>query len=210
MIAVRSPMTIRCYRSNSWIKKANECVKRDPLDIDAAFIFYWVAFNSLYGQPTYLYPRGEWAGDKKDFETFLSLMKKWGAISIERIARDPKVQEAIKEIQENQFTCNECWLRWSKKNLMTKEQRLKEKCLAPGRPSDLNNLFYRLYTLRNQLFHGCSSDRGSKNRDSLESAVTVMKAFVPVFCEIVRHYGHRDPFLQSLAYPPSIREQSGA
>jgi hypothetical protein len=205
MSAVRSPLTIRCYRSSSWIKKANECIEHDQLDLDAAFIFYWVAFNALYGQPTYLYRQGEWQGDKKDFEKFLGLMKKWGSPAIEKTIRNSKIKEATQAIQGDRFLCKECWARWDKKRLLTKDQRLSEECLASRREGDLNDLFYRLYLLRNQLFHGCSSDRGSKNRDSLAPAVTIMKALVPVFCEIVRYYGPRDPFLQNLPYPPSIR-----
>jgi hypothetical protein len=47
----RLPIAVRCFRAESWIKKAGNV---SETDIDGRFIFLWIAFNALYGQPKYL------------------------------------------------------------------------------------------------------------------------------------------------------------
>jgi len=42
---------LRSYRAASWIRRAKET---DAADLDAQFIFYWIALDALYGQAEYL------------------------------------------------------------------------------------------------------------------------------------------------------------
>lgn len=205
MVIARSASTVRCYRCTSWFKKAADCIKSDPDDLDAAFVFYWIAFNALYGQPIYLKKQDERQGDWNDILKFLGLMTKYGRVFMESVMR--KAEEDIQKIQDNQFLCKLCWVRWNEKKLFSKEQRLSELCRESSR-DDLCDLFHRLYVLRNQIFHGCSSDRSVKNRESIAPAVIIMRALVPVFREIVRHYGHREDFMRTLSYPPSVTVSS--
>ena len=205
MVIARSASTVRCYRCTSWFKKAADCIKSDPGDLDAAFVFYWIAFNALYGQPTDLKKQDERQGDWNDILKFLGLMTKYGRVFIEPVLR--KAKEDGQKIQDNQFLCKQCWVRWNEKKLFSKEQRLSELCQERSR-DDLCDLFHRLYVLRNQIFHGCSSDRSAKNRESIAPAVIIMRALVPVFREIVRHYGHREDFMRTLSYPPSVTVSS--
>ena len=207
MVIARSATTVRCYRCTSWFKKAADCIKSDPDDLDAAFVFCWIAFNALYGQPIYLKKQDErqGQGDWNDILKFLGLMTKYGRVSVESAMR--KAQEDIQKIQDNQFLCKQCWVRWNENKLFSKEQRLSELCRERSR-DNLRDLFHRLYVLRNQIFHGCSSDRSAKNRESIAPAVTVMRALVPVFREIVRHHGYREDFLRTLSYPPSATVSS--
>ena len=205
MVIARSASTVRCYRCTSWFKKATDCIKSDPDDLDAAFVFYWIAFNALYGQPIYLKKQDERQGDWNDILKFLGLMTKYGRVFIEPVLR--KAKEDGQKIQDNQFLCKQCWVRWNEKKLFSKEQRLSELCRERSR-DNLCDLFHRLYVLRNQIFHGCSSDRSAKNRESIAPAVIIMRALVPVFREIVRLYGHREDFMRALSYPPSVTVSS--
>ncbi len=205
MVIARSASTVRCYRCTSWLKKAADCIKKDPDDLDAAFVFCWIAFNALYGQPIYLKKQDERRGDWNDILRFLGFAKKYGAVSVESAVCN--AEEDIEKIRNNQFLCKQCWVRWSEKKLFSKEQRLSELC-REGSRDILLDLFHRLYVLRNQIFHGCSSDRSTKNRESILPAVTVMRALVPVFRETVRHHGYRDDFLKTLSNPPSLTGSS--
>ena len=81
MSSIRTPITIRCHRAASWIAKTSTAAKRDPDDLDAQFIFYWIAFNALYGQPKYLTDQGpdEW----NQIDEFLWAMDRIGGDVIE-------------------------------------------------------------------------------------------------------------------------------
>lgn len=51
-------LEIRLKRARSWIRRArslkDEAIKRkEPRDLDGEFVFYWIAFNALFGQPRY-------------------------------------------------------------------------------------------------------------------------------------------------------------
>lgn len=180
-----------------------QCLKNDPDDLDAAFVFCWIAFNALYGQPAYLRKEEDKWSEWGDIRKFLNLMMKYGKRQMDIAMR--RVSEDARKIQDNQFLCRECWVRWNEKKLLSKEQRLNEVCQEKFRdgPSDL---FHRLYVLRNQIFHGCSSDRSAKNRESIAPAVSVLRILVPLFREIVRRYPH-DESMKTLSFPPSVGEK---
>ena len=65
----------------------------------------------------------------------------------------------------------------------------------------LKLLTSRLSVLRNQIFHGCSTDTGSKNVDSLHPAVSALTALVPAFVSIMILCGSREEW-DDLPYPP--------
>jgi hypothetical protein len=41
---------IRLHRCESWWRKSRKAAASDPPDLDAQFVFLWVAFNALYGR----------------------------------------------------------------------------------------------------------------------------------------------------------------
>ncbi len=67
----------------------------------------------------------------------------------------------------------------------------------------LIRLFGRLYVLRKQIFHGCSKDRGAKNRPSLRAAVPVLERLVSVFIDLVDGRAGDEALLENPPYPPS-------
>jgi uracil-DNA glycosylase len=64
----------------------------------------------------------------------------------------------------------------------------------------------RLYVLRNQIFHGCSTFQSKANRDSLEPAVAVLSRLVPAFCRVVEQQGER---ALGLGEPPFRPREGG-
>jgi len=51
---------LRCDRAQSWIKRAEAAA-----DLDAKFVFLWIAFDSLFGQAEYM-------GRRSDLDKFLT------------------------------------------------------------------------------------------------------------------------------------------
>ena len=57
-------VTLRIHRALSWAEKGLSAKESD--DPDAACIFFWIAFNSMYARKTATTPR---AGSKRTFAT---------------------------------------------------------------------------------------------------------------------------------------------
>jgi len=206
MTEKRSPIQVRLHRSESWLKRAKS-IPNNPAgkDLDGQFIFYWIAFNALYGQPRYLPEiRKPGTGEDGDIRGFLELLQKkdrGGAIK----ERKKEIENSWNEILNDDYLDKECWIAWHKANLVTLKER--DRRPSQNRGSGLVDGFMRLYTLRNQLFHGGSTDQGSKNRDSLIRGVEVLEALIPVFVKVVRENSDDHELrklLGPLPYPPTV------
>ena len=71
----------------------------------------------------------------------------------------------------------------------------------------LPGLLKSLYVLRTQLFHGCSTDKGTKNREALKRAVVVLDKLVRVFHDVAKERMNDRQLIRllgELPYPPSI------
>jgi len=64
----------------------------------------------------------------------------------------------------------------------------------------LTILFRRLRVLRNQIFHGCSTNRQSLNKTSLQPALEILTKLVPQFHRIFRDFG-QDYDWPKIPYP---------
>lgn len=194
----RSPIEVRCHRASSWIDRAE---KLEAADWDGRFIFYWIAFNALYGQPKYLEKRDERIGEGKDIDRFLNEIFFLDPVGV-RLNLNA-IRKDRQKLMADHFLCDECWKYWHNNQLNTAEERQREICIHKDRGSDLVHLFARLYVLRKQLFHGCSKDRSTKNREMLRKAAFILEKLVPLFRNIVESHQSQVRFLNSLPYPPS-------
>lgn len=203
----RSPIAVRCFRAESWMQKASDV----PVsDIDAKFIFLWIAFNALYGQPKYLKrePGFEVFGrdEETDIRNFLKVIHQ-----LDRRGRIDTVIESLRydvaELRDDLFLNKDCWIEWRKRDLQSAPERVKRPFLAGKRGVGLPGLFQSFYVLRNQLFHGCSSDKGTKNREALRRAVIVLDRLVRVFHDVAREHMNDYQLIRllgELPYPPSV------
>ena len=64
----------RLYRAKSWIQRA--AALRRIGDLDGQFMFYWIAFNALYGQAKYL--AEDWQSEEASVRSFLGPMGRLG------------------------------------------------------------------------------------------------------------------------------------
>jgi hypothetical protein len=202
MLMVLSPTALRCKRARSWLRRARAVV--DPADLDARFIFLWIALNSLYGQAKYRLRPDERTPEFDDIRHFADCMFRVGRGTIQRVLRVPRLQPDIQALFDDRYLDNACWRRWDEKGIVDTAAR-ESSCVDPPTKyqNHLSTLLNRLYVLRNQVFHGCSTHRSSKNRISLEAAVPVLEHLVVVFIGMVESQGSEEPILARAPYPPS-------
>lgn len=191
-----SGVRLRKHRAQSWLNAAEQ----PTLDLDEKFIFHWIALNALYGQAKYRWR--DPGSEESDLRKFLKLM--------ERLEKD-RVRTALKlerpnvdRLLQNPFLDDGCWMLWDKETIRDRVKR-REACIPErDRESDLLEVLKRIYVLRKQVFHGCSTKGGHPNRESLRAAVPVLARLVPIFRDIVGEHGRSEPFVNDLPpYPPS-------
>lgn len=201
-------VALRSHRAKSWIRKAEQLGQQEPPDLDGQFIYLWIALNALYGQPR---PRLDKQGattkppnDLSQLRAFIDDLCRYGSGAglLKRLA--PELENAL-NLVTNPFLFHDYWeeglTQATEQDLVLDVENAKQDWQNGRTSRFLARLSGRLYTLRNQIFHGCSTDRSSVNRDSLESAVPVMTKLVPALLEVFKADGAT---LSSLGapYPP--------
>lgn len=193
----------RLYRARSWIQRAAAQRVREPADLDGRFIFYWIAFNAMYGQAEYLaeFHQREDARVRDFVGKMIRLDSETGYIA--RVLA--QIKDDVNVLLKNQFLWREYWtdgftdaLCTSMRDAEAELQTALTSASSLGLP--LRRVFERVYELRIQLVHGCSKDGSTSNRDSLEPAVIVLKRLVPLFWAIMRRFGRSEDW-GDLSYP---------
>ena len=196
----------RLHRAESWIDRAKG-LKAQEWD-EGPFIFYWIAFNALYGQHDEMRET-----DSKDVEKFLErickLDQKDGSLSL--ILDDIHIKRKMDSLIKNQYLSEIYWRekgRWRKFKLDQDNDHKKAQIAYKQRELDeyLTILFKRLRVLRNQIFHGCSTDKSRSNKGSLRPALEILEKLVPQFLEIFRAHGQREKW-GKVPYPRSNSPQ---
>ncbi len=192
----------RLKRAESWISRA-ESLKAQEWD-EGPFIFYWIAFNTLYGQHDEIRET-----DSKDIEKFLKrickLDQKDGSLSL--ILHDIHIKRKMDSLIKNQYLSEIYWRekgRLRKFKLDQDNDHKKAQIAYKQRELDeyLSILFKRLRVLRNQIFHGCSTDKSRSNKGSLQPAEAILKELVPQFLTIFKDHGQREKW-GKVPYPRS-------
>lgn len=183
-------INLRLARALGWLERAEQETRKDPPDADAAFMFYWIAFDALSSQ------LGNVSSDDQRRQYFRRMVVFADAKSVIYGAVWSVLRDDIGNILENRYVFQPFWDNrndpskardWNRKFDDTREQV--EQALRETRTSDvLIELFWRLNTLRNQLFHGGAKWKGSKNRPQVEPGAKIMATLVPHFIDVmIRH-----------------------
>ena len=172
---------LRMRRSLSWLKRAD----KETGDDDAAFIFYWIAFNAAYAQDSQHFPEPT-ARDR--FADFFN--------TILPLDRDHTIYDAIWErfpgpirmLFDNKFVFQPFWdhhagrIGDSWENSFERSKNRVHSALAQRDTAViLNILFDRLYVLRNQIMHGGATWRSSVNREQVRDGARIMAFLTPLF-----------------------------
>lgn len=180
----------RMQRASSWIAKAHQVT--DLEDLEARFIFSWIAINSMYGVPReclrcLLDERGNAAGlkgkrispsvrlpevDMTDLDWFV---RRICAIDDEhRVLTVVRAHwPAVEQMMRDPFLQKDYWHpdkpEGDEEHLSSKRRRDLQMATKARQTCDGTFLYtllaLRFQTLRNQLFHGAATNRWSKRRE---------------------------------------------
>ena len=155
---------LRVHRAISWLQRA----AREDDDRDAAFVFLWIAFNSAYSQDIGI---AYHVSEKGRFKSFLS----------------------IRLVLENQYVFGPFWNHqngieghddWAER-LEASVKKAKLALADKDTERVLNELFDRLYVLRNQIIHGGSTWSGAINRAQVKDGSEILGSLIPVFVDLM-------------------------
>ena len=177
---------LRVHRALSWLQRAELAGK----DTDAAFIFYWIAFNAAYADD-----RGEVTalGERRCFDDYFektlkldlgqeiygAIWKKF-ALSIRVFLENRYVFQPFWNFK-NGLPGNQDWEARFEKGIRRTKDALREK----DTKAILVTLFDRLYVLRNQLVHGGATWGSSVNRSQVRDGASILSFLVPVFIDLM-------------------------
>lgn len=181
-------ISLRVHRALSWLKRAEQAGEDD----DAAFIFYWIAFNAAYAHEVND-ADAEPAGERMLFKEFFSQLT--GIDEAGRIydviwTRFP---QEIRLLLENRFVYQpfwkhqnaepgfEDWEAWFESSKRAVARAISKQ----DTDKILSILFDRLYVLRNQLIHGGATWNSSVNRQQVHDGAHILASLVPLFIDIM-------------------------
>lgn len=170
--------SIRVWRGLSWLERAEGAA-----DVDGRFISLWIAFNAIYG---HLGDDGRDAQDHATWQAFLARMvEKDAEDHLGRLLAD--LQTTVLHLIDNQFLFRPFWQK--QPDAKEKLRRSVQKSLIRIRQGDtlplLQELFERLYVLRQQVFHGAATSGSKLNRATLEAGTHVLSRIVPAMIEVM-------------------------
>ena len=175
----RNPFNNRMRRAISWLTRAEQ----EPDDPDAAFVFYWIAFNAMYAVP--------WQGvDDSERDAFENYFTKIAPLDNDRIVYNAiwmKFSGPIKALLTNKFVFQPFWddsPNWERR-FYTNQHDIEQELLSRKTGAILVRMFGCLYVLRNQLLHGAATWQGSVNRDQVKDGATIMAFLVPHFINLM-------------------------
>ena len=181
----RTPLTLRIRRALSWIERG----EREQDDPDAAFIFYWIAFNALYAEDTAEY------SEKTEQKAFLAYLRTVAGLDREKSVYGAMWDHSggIRDLIKNRYVFKGFW---KSQNGVGGFQNWKQDFDKESKDVDyslqkrdgfrvLHMLFDRLYVLRNQLLHGGATWQGSVNRSQVTKGAEIMAVLMPQFVKLM-------------------------
>lgn len=190
----------RLQRGYSWLWKSYNVA--DESDLEARFIFAWVAFNALYGVNREWLKRLKLKDNPKEQPTLGVTDLKW---FLRRIANLDSGEDRVVDLLRRNLPdvavvvkddfLQEAYWEWNDKEV----DRRKGKAQAITQSLGSKNLYeclrilfvWRLRTLRNLLMHGSSTNHYSKRREteegerSLAAAVRLLEICVGCFLAVM-------------------------
>ncbi len=178
--------SIRIHRSLSWIDRAE---KKDE-DIDARFIFYWIAFNSAYSA---IQSSNYFDTERRVYKDFFEKILNHDQNEYVYNAIWQQFSGSVRSLLNNQFIYGPFWnFHNGHKGFEDWEQKFSEsKSIALKAFQNKNTLvileilFDRLYTLRNQILHGGATWNGTVNRSQVKDGQSIIGFLVPNFLQIM-------------------------
>ena len=187
MESLPSDLQLRIHRGASWFNRAEKITDDD----DAAFIFYWVAFNSLYGYQ--VNNLSETDSERKAFEVYFNRISHLDCEN--RVYNElwHRFSDPVRNLVENKFVYQPFWNHYNNipgnDDWEERFENAKQLNLIALKTKDINKIlsiiFDRLYVLRNQVFHGAATYQSSVNRAPVRDAKNILAFLLPIFIELM-------------------------
>ncbi|PSL16044.1 HEPN domain-containing protein [Shimia abyssi] len=187
-----SDFGLRVHRAISWLGRAEQ----ETEDLDAAFIFYWVAFNAAYAAEQDSFDLNE----REVFRDYFQRLSDFDAKNHIYNAVWTKFTGPIRVFLGNQYVFSPFWKyhngvagyeNWQDR-FDSAQARFSRAVSETDTVTILSMLFDRLYVLRNQTIHGGATWNSSVNREQLRDAVAILSDLVPVFIDLMMDNAHED------------------
>ena len=214
--------TDRMRRAESWMARADRAAsegEKAGAGADDAgfaceqFMFLWISFNAAYGYEMM---------EDETHSAYLGEMEKFKQFLYEIVRRDRKktirnvlweqYSGPVRVLLKNKYVFKPFWesVRGSPNGVnweqwFEKEKRQSFRALANGNVwRVLEIVFWRLYVLRNQIFHGGATFAEGWGRDQIRDGSRIMAALVPAILDIMRADIDENPDTEAwgkVAYP---------
>ena len=189
---------IRVHRSMSWLKRAESFGNEQP---EAKFLFLWIALNSLYGR--WNTDRNAPDGDAYGRHDFMHWVCGSDPPIFGRLLHEQRL--LVRKILGNPFLSNVFWRNPTApdaRKLATADANFLDRHLRHQEYSVLlDQVIERVFVLRGQLVHGASTGGSRLNRSTLEAALQMLGALVPLIIHLSIQHGCDDDWPE-LCYPP--------
>jgi len=176
-------INLRVHRALSWLQRAEQ----ESGDMDARFIFLWIAFNASYASED----RPSGYGERSAYQDFFEKIVDCDTSGIVYETTWKRYPKAIGELLVNKYVFQPFWAyhngaqgaeNWEQRfraSIKRVEYALKDQDTTVI----LSILFDRLYILRNQILHGGATWNSSVNRKQLSDGAKILEALVPEFLD---------------------------
>ena len=170
----------------SWIERAD----KEAEDVDAAFIFHWIAFNAAYARDI---PESYGAEERALFGEYFEKIVRFDVNRKIYDAIWSRFSGPIRLLLNNKYVFQPFWThqnqpqrRGNWEDLFSRGQEMIGRALArEDTRLVLSVLFDRLYVLRNQLFHGGATWNSRVNRRQVRDGAQIMAFLVPHLIELM-------------------------
>lgn len=192
------PARIRIHRAISWLGRA----EAESSDLDARFVFLWIAFNAAYAQEF-----GHEATQREQLRAFFARLLAVDATRRLHGVLFDRYSGPVRVLIDNRFVFEPFWraLRehdgsgaWERAFEAGKKAALRA-VVTQDTQTVLGIVFDRLYVLRNQLVHGGATWNSKVNRDQVRDGANLLHSLVPVVIDCMLEHPELD--FGGIAYP---------
>ena len=171
------PFSIRVWRGLSWLERAEAAE-----DLEGRFISLWIAFNAIYG----CLEDGVAAPDHGSWQKFLAdIIAADGTDALGEILWAEQL--TILRLIDSKYLFRPFWLGQADadERLRRSRQEAMRAYNSHQTLAVLQELFERLYVMRQQVFHGAATSGSKLNRTALKRCTAVMEQVMPAMIEIM-------------------------
>ena len=178
-------MRTRVRRVLSWLERA----RQEEDDQDAAFMFYWIAFEAAYA---------EWTSEGRDQRAdFAKFFEKVIAADVRNTIRDEALgdlADTILEVVANPYIFEPFWDCYNGNSdsddewqelLISDVERMSVRIEEGDAVEPLAAVFDRLCVVRNQLFRGEATWNRYVNRSQIEDGTEILAFVVPALADLM-------------------------